>query len=327
MARVKGAGRRPEIEKWLEEDCGFQWEYREKVTTDNFDTEACLRNQARLGTPLEEETIERYVAGIQNGDPFPAVVAAPARNGLLVTVDGNHRLFAHIKRHRAIDVYVILNGTPAAIIAATMEANTKHGLPTTEDQRIHHALWLMDNGLAVEEAAKRLALSKGSVTKAKGIHEGTRRADDAGFLRTEWEELSPWVRARLGNVTTDEGFKALTRLVMDARLGSTEVNRLVQELNAERSFDGQMGLVDHWRTDKFADAVQSRGLSNAAAPGGRRTPRQKVNMTLGQIAGMPKVEMVLDLLLPAEAPELLDRLDAAIDRLTELRKAVDSIVP
>src|SRR3954468_6514935 len=183
--RPAAAGRRPDIEKGLT-DKGFTWEYRTRVNTSDFDIEKSLRNQARLGETIDPDTVARYEAALTNGDLFPAVVASKDNRGKLVTVDGNHRLQAHINRKQPIDTYVI-SGNPQAIVMETFEANTRHGLPTSADERLHHALWLIDNGMTVPEAAQKLGLAKAQVQRAAGAAEGTRRADELGIVRTDWE--------------------------------------------------------------------------------------------------------------------------------------------
>src|SRR5450759_1235423 len=82
-------------------------------------------------------------------------------------------------------------------------ANARHGVPNTEDERLSHAVYLMDS--------------------------------EVGLLRNEWDSLLPAVRGRLLMIATDEGFRAAAMLAHRARLSSTEVQHLVSGVNGTKS--------------------------------------------------------------------------------------------
>jgi len=225
------AGRRPDIEKKLT-DSGFTWEYRADVPLESFDRDKSLRNQARLGEPLNEQTVERYEAALLNGSPFPAIVAnAPTTTAKLVIADGNHRFEAHYRHKKPIDTYIIAGAKPQAITMFTFEANNEHGLSTSREERIHHALWLVDGGVPLSEAAKRMVLSTTALRKAAVIVDAAHRADDVGILRSDWDKLSPGHQTRLYQISTDEGFKAMTDLTVAAGMSTSEITPVVTALN------------------------------------------------------------------------------------------------
>lgn len=65
--RTKNAGKRVEIEQWLNEH-GVEWTYRPAVALDEFDNEKSLRNQARVFTILDETVVDNYVEAVKRGD-------------------------------------------------------------------------------------------------------------------------------------------------------------------------------------------------------------------------------------------------------------------
>src|SRR5438876_1057697 len=114
-------------ERWLD-DRMVEKTFVPDVPISQVDHESGLRNQARLGKPLNEETVERYVEFMRNGVILPAGVYAPGRSngGRLVAVDANHRTEAHIRLNRdTIHTYQIA-ASPSTIVDLTFEANTRH---------------------------------------------------------------------------------------------------------------------------------------------------------------------------------------------------------
>lgn len=319
--RTAAAGRRPDIEKWLT-DRGFSWEYRARMPLEEFDWEKSLRNQARLGNPLEDDVVERYKAALSNGDLFPGILAAEPKKGGLLIADGNHRYAAHLAAKRAIDAYVIMNATPQAITMLTFEANTKHGLPTSESERIHHALWLVDNGMTADDAAKRLGLKVHLLRSAANLNEAGRRADDAGIVRTDWDRLSTAAMLRLHQISTDEGFTEMAKLAISAKLSAADINAGVSEMAQLRSSRKQVEYVKALR-DVYAERLQT-GAVNSTKPHGRqaRTPRQSLAMVLGQVSTLPSAATITERFTDDDKTEFASRVDEALERLTQIRKAL-----
>ena len=65
--------RRADVEKWLDER-GVRWRFDPEVPLSDIDVETSLRNQARLGEPVHQETVDTYKEAMKNGDPFPALL-------------------------------------------------------------------------------------------------------------------------------------------------------------------------------------------------------------------------------------------------------------
>lgn len=312
--------RRQDIEEWLEER-GFGWEALAGVAPDRFDQEKSLHNQARLSSPLVQDQVDTYRTCLKNGDRFPPIVAAwsgAKGKSLLVTVDGNHRMMAHALENRPIAVYAI-KGDESAIIALTLEANTKHGLPVTPDDRVHGALYLVGAGMSLKDAAVRMGLNASQLNKASALHRAEQRATEADILPHVWASMHPGVRARLASVSTDEGFKAAAKLAIDARLATGQLIPLVSTMNTIRSSQGQVDFIKAQREEIYAEKIQSGTLASKAGQGRKRTPRQAVAMFLGATKALPDpATFALDV-LPAERDAWAGRLSDAINVLEGLR--------
>lgn len=315
------AARNPQIEQHLT-DRQFNWTFQ-MLPLEALDEDRSLKNQARIGKPIDQNTVARYATAMDNGDVFPAIIAAevPGANGLMI-VDGNHRYQAlkSIDPTAHIATYVIVGAPIAAITVMTFEANTRHGLPTNEADRLHQGLWLMDNGLTAEEAARRLGVKAPTLRALANEQENNRRADEAGIPRQRWEKLPRAIRQRLGSVTTDEGFAAMTKLVLDANLGNQAVAETVTQVNQLRSSKKQTEFVGALR-DTYARDLQTGGLK-AQVPGKGRSPRTHLGMCLGQIGTLRSAEAIAEHMAEDERPEWIRRIDQGIDTLVAIRDAM-----
>lgn len=313
-------GYRTEIEEWLN-SWQVAWTLHESLSIENFDIERSLRNQARLGAPVDPEYVDRYATAMRDGAEFPAVVAWRDENTTsLVIVDGNHRMMAAREAHYDLPVYVIKDATAQAITAMTFEANVRHGKGTSEDERIHHALWLADNGMSLAEAAKRMAVAVGKVRKASADQAAGRRADSVGITRKEWDAIPESYRVRLGQISTDEGFRAAVKLTKDAGLLFPEITALVSQLNDSRSGTRQEGIVKALRNNDYAERIQQVKAGGGAAIGKRvRSPKAALSSGLGLLHTIPSDDIIVSSLGEAERTEMSAKVDEAITRLTSLR--------
>lgn len=316
-------GYRTEIEEWLN-GWGVAWTLHEAINIDNFDIERSLRNQARLGAPVDTEYVERYATAMRDGAEFPGVVAwRDDRNTKLVIIDGNHRMMAAREAEYELPVYVVKDAKVQTITAMTFEANVRHGKSTTEDERIHHALWLIDNGMNVTEAAKRMAVPKSKVNKANSDQAAGRRADSVGITRRDWDGIPQSYRVRLGMIHTDEGFRAAVKLVKDAGLLFPEITEMVSTMNDTRSGQRQEGLVKSLRNNQYAERIQEVKAGGGKAIGKRvRSPKASLSSGLGLLHTIPSDDVIVASLGAAEREDMAAKVDEAVARLTTLRAAL-----
>lgn len=325
---IKEKGRRPDIETELSDHFHVEFTYLSGVPTSDFDIDKSLHNQARF-VAVDEATALVYQEGVERGDPFPAVIAyRPGRgvNAKLVTIDGNHRLVSHDRAGQPIDVYEVDRGTKAQTIALmTFAFNTRHGRPTSEDERVTQAIYLIDNGASSEAAAAAVNVPMRILKKAINKANADRRANEVGIDMREWENLGQSTRARLLNVSTDEGFQDASHLAYAAGLGAEEVFDLVTMLNTSKSGTKQRALVKS-ETSRFAERIQDNaaGTLTTNKTGRSITPRARLGMVLGQIMALPEDnDLVARAFSEGERTAEAKRVDEASSRLRAIAKTID----
>lgn len=280
--------RRQEIEDWLDSK-KVPWDYVPDVPLDTIDLEKSQQNQARVYTKLDSGRVNTYAEAIERGDVFPAVVLnRPTAKGALIAVDANHRLAAYVKAGReTIPAYVITKAAPKAVVALTFEANVKHGLPTSPEERMHQAVWLISNGASEAEAAAMVNVRQAELKRHHQRIRSDQRATEVGILRHQWEPLAQSVKGRLASIGTDEGFKAAASLAFRANLGTEEVFELVTQLNGVRSSARQVALVKNFE-DQVGDRIQEQSAGNVGHGRRQSTPKQVFHMALGQLGRLPE---------------------------------------
>jgi hypothetical protein len=278
---------RPDVATWLD-DKGLTWRFVSDFDLSSIDRDKSLANQARLGDSVDAAVVEEYRDAIRRGDRFPAIVIAQAApRSVAVTIDGNHRSeAARAAGLESFGAYVV-KARPGThqVVALTMEANTRHGRPTSTEERVQQALWLVDNlRTSVDKAAAVVNVSAGAVRSRWDKVKADRRADEVGLKRYDWDGLGATVRSKLLSVSTDEGFKAAARLAVTARLTNAEVDDLIRVVNESRSAVKQVAVVKRLRKD-YAEriAAVASGLSGRGAA----SPRTRLRLALTNLLSLP----------------------------------------
>lgn len=319
MPRAKKIpGKRDEIEELLESKT-VKWVFNPSVAITEFDLDKSLRNQARITQPLSESQVETYVDAMKRGDDFPAVIAY-MQNGKLIAVDGNHRLQAAKILGRAVPVYVLDPKTnPQTIVHLTFEANTKHGLPNSIDERVRHGIYMLANGAQSQEmVAHRINVPLATLKRAWVKKQADDRADEVGLVRREWDALNPSSRMRLKAVHTDEGFTALAELAMKAQFDTVEVDAAVTQINRVKSSLGQRKIVDEL-TALHRKRIQQSGSGVKTKKPRNQSARGALAISFGQVRfAMDRQETLLDLVAPAEQDDFIKELEGAAENLLTL---------
>lgn len=305
---------------------GFQWALRYDVGIEEIDEQASLHNQARVSKPLIAETLARYTAFLERGDVFPALIAAEyGKEHPLQLVDGNHR-FAAMKQRGfdQVDVYVIVNGNPNAIAMLTMTINTRHGQASSEEDRIHAGLYLVDNGVSVKDAAGQVGVSTGKLQSAQNQQAANRRARNAGISMQRWDKLPPSVRGRLGQTHDNHGFAHLTQLVFDTGMrDATEIGKWVSMANAARGTSEALEVVKALRST-LTQELQTGGASATRKTVGRQveTPRMQWAKAMLSYKQLPEPQAVVERMTPAERDAMIPEVEAMLKKIAMLREAL-----
>jgi hypothetical protein len=315
--------RRQDIEAFLDEKA-VVYKFDPEVPLADFDLDLSLRNQARINQVLNEGQVETYVEAMKRGDIFPGVLCYKDQ-GKYLAIDGNHRLqAAKIAGKKTVAAYIIDPKTdPKTIVLMTYEANAKHGLPNSVDERIRHAIYMVKNGTTQEVAAARLNVTVHALRRAYAKSKADDRAEEVGLLRSKWESLPNQARTRLGAIQSDETFSAACDLVFRAKFNTDEVDDLVSRLNKERSTVRQKKAIE----DLIAanrSRIQASGAGAFGKRGRAQSPKQALYIAFGFIEGAYNREQAfLDSVATQEEADLLARIATAkehLDTLTELVK-------
>lgn len=317
-------GRRPDIERALTDEYHVKWTFHAGMPVADFDMEKSLHNQARFEA-VNQTTVEEYAEAVKRGDIFPAVIAyRPGPRARLIIIDGNHRLGAFYKAGVPIDVYEVDRNTDKRTIALmTFAFNTKHGRPTSEEERISQAKYLVDNGSSIAHAAAAVSLPQNVLKRALARSTADARADEVGIKRSEWDSLAASARGRLKDIFTDEGFADATKLAFQARLEVQEVFDLVALLNTSRSGAKQRALVAQQR-EVHRDRIQ-QGAGGVLTSNDRKaqSPRTRLAMSLGQVMALPEdIPTIVAMYAAPERKEAAKKVQEAADRLAAVAAAL-----
>jgi ParB-like chromosome segregation protein Spo0J len=251
---------------------------------------------------------------------LPPILARKQKNGLYLVLDGNHRVAAHQAEEAPIDVYEC-EGRDETLTLIMYEANTLHGLPTSEEDRINGALFLVDQGFGMKEAADKMLVSVTLVRKEVGRIEADRRAARVQIDPRKWGKLPESIRLKLVQLRTDESFEAATLLVCDARMKSDAVIRMVTELNKETSLNTQLAMIAAAReelTENIADAIVDGGTGRR----GSRSPKARLGMAAGQLKSLGDPGAVAASIPVPEREGLREKVTETRMWLTELEEAL-----
>ena len=282
-------GRRPDIEDDLSNLYHVQWTYLPSVDLGEIDTEKSRHNQARFEA-IDEKVVATYAEAMKRDEHFPPlIVYRPTPTGDFIIIDGNHRQAAAMAAGRAkTAIYEVDPKTdPKTIALMTFACNTKHGMPTSETERITQAVYLYDNGASLHMAAAAVNIPERHLKKALERAKADARADEVGFPRNKWETIGATIRARLSAIPTDEVFLRATKLAYAANLSFEEIQELVSMVNATKSATKQMAAVKDMEA-VHQDAIQAvAGGVLGTAEKRKMNPKARATLAAGQALALP----------------------------------------
>jgi hypothetical protein len=161
----------------------------------------------------------------------------------------------------------------------TFEANVKHGLPTSHEERLHQAVWLINNGASQDDAAAAVSIKASDLKRAWARVKSDQRADEVGILRPQWDAIALSSKGRLAAIHTDEGMKAAANLVFRANLTPDEVFTMVAQLNEVRSSARQVAMVKNFE-DVYKERIQGAGAGITTGTSGAHTVWQPLFMCI-----------------------------------------------
>ncbi len=326
MARIEG-NRRADIEDYLKRRGVKSFTYAANLSPSAADQDRSLQNQARLGDPLQDDLVDQYVTALKNRDSFPPLLCWTQPDGMLQLMDGNHRLAAYITLGRAVDAYII-DCSPDVRVRITMEANTRHGRPLSFEDKIHHALYMVDNDVSVAQAAAMFQLETKDLRKEVNKVNADRRAVDSEIPGIVWERMPYHMRTRLNALAVNEVFREVAVLASEAGWNLGELNKFITTVNKTKSVEEQLRIVSDARADA-QEAIAARATvgNGLGRPKSVQGPRSRIRMVTGQLKTL-SVEMMLAAIPAGERGAYIDDIDHAIKKMTEIRDGLrDGSIP
>ena len=280
-----------------------------RIQINDINTRKSLQNQARF-QPLDEKLVVTYAEAMQGGDRFPPIVVLDEglAAGMLV-IDGNHRVAAAtLAGADEIDAYVTTNLSERTVSVLTFDANTKHGLPTSPEERKQHAIYLVETaGISQREASQMLNVPARELNKSLQVARANRRLAALDIER--WQNLGSSMRERLQSISNNNVFKVAAELAIAARLSQEAINELVTDVNKAATEADQIAVVEAER-ERQSDRIK-------ATIGGRATLPKSVMRLSRSLAYAERVvpedfeKRILD---PKLAEAFSGRLRATIDK-------------
>lgn len=261
------------------------------VSFEAIDLEASERNQARL-LPIHEETVELYEAAMRDGAVFPPIVVNGTKAPFVV-LDGNHRIRAAINTgFDSAEMLVVTDASKAAMELYTYEANAKHGLPTTVEERVVQGVYLVSLGNAAIDVAKALSISERKLWNAMAAYRSRQRLERLG-VASNW---SPGQLQRFGSVRSDVVVAPLVRLASAARLAVSDIEPMIVSVNALHTETEQLAFVAEQEA-KYAPIIASTAGGAIDLP--REVNRLKIGIRMLQTIDPDKLKLALEQLDPA----------------------------
>lgn len=277
---LTGDGRDHATEEWLT-SLHVTWTYEPDTPLDRVDIDAGLRNQAR-SIPLDPDTTERYAQAATDGAVFPPILLRTRKRGRHIPLDGNHRIAAHHHLGR-INAYHLhdLDDPTATLIA--YGANSRNGLPLSKEERVRHAVHLVEAcGVTPAHAARLLGVHATAIGWHRNSTAALDRARDLGIAATV-EPLPMMQRARLGSLTSDPVFAAAARVVAAGRLNQGDTNAFIAKVKQCRSESAALKLCGAELEEHQAAAARKGTTVKARRPD---TPHDTARRALTTLAGL-----------------------------------------
>jgi hypothetical protein len=283
--------------------------------------------QVRPGEPLDEENIEHLRAVVGNGDPLPPVIVYRDNQGKWRVISGNHRteMYRRIGTTKT-RVYIAsgLDGLKfenGAVLALAFLANAGHGKSVSEAYRLKQALDLVHKGgYEIKDAARALGVPEGKLRDEKEKVESTQRLERLGV---DTDPIPVTARRRIASVRSDRLATKLGKLVplMDQKV--TTVEETVKAINAARSESEGRKILDALSETLHAAGGTTGKSGTTPSKASAVSPvLTNLNRVLTSIVNL-NIKEVGTAGTTAEYRQLtLDKVEAAIGRLDEVRKAL-----
>lgn len=305
------------LEAWLNKQ-GVKFHYEEKVPLDHIDVDDATKENIRLTVALNEDRVLTYGIELENGAEFPAIVLwpIPKKPGYYVVVNGLHRLEAfrlHIKLRPATDAYVIDSTDLLLLDRLRRTINVIEGEPLNRDQRIEHALHLVERQHSMSDAARLLAIPLKALQVAQAVVKLRPRLEHHG-VRMGDLNLSQSAYVYISSIPRDKHAALVATLAKEARMASDDVRLLASEVRAAADDAAAEEVIARWQ-EKYADTIARAQKGTIRPPG---SPIRRLDQYLMRAQRiMEPAQKGIQTLSRRELDDMIPRLRRCIAELTE----------
>lgn len=213
------------------------------------DLEESRTNGARIGEAVIASLVEDYAQGMRNGDTFPSPVVYKARRGFVLTsgVQRSHAVklligSGEVTKNPSIEVYELETGDMFLIEAISRAANVSHGSRTTPQERMAHAVYMVNtHGMKPQDAAVLYMVS------ANGIRSnirGEKVRRELGQQGIDVSGVSNGSLDKLNKLNNDAGaMKKLGYLVAMHKPTIQETEIMVDRASKPKTEAGRRGAI------------------------------------------------------------------------------------
>lgn len=308
-----------------------------RSTFDEIDIEKSHHNQARIGYPITNATVEKYEKMLLDGLAAPAIVVSLLGKTIsskqYMNWAGNHRIKAAQELGTTThDAYILsptfTDGTPVTwndlVLFAKIENAITNGDTIPEADRIIQALDLVRNhGYSAAAAAKVFILNKSQVETARSVEDFDAKAKVLKIQGTE--VLSDTHKKNIHLQVLDPVFQALAELTIERntdgrKMPSFEVRNLNALINVKSTERDKLEAIERYRKENQASwAAEDHALALRKQGKGPRGPARgqvyneyrRLRMALGRV--IPRAEHDTDR-EPLSYTKLMDSFPSDEDR-------------
>ena len=264
---------------------GVDFDYLERLDLEAIDTDASLKNQARLLNPLEQELIDQYTSWYKEGSDGPALVVyeKKGRKRTWIIIDGNQRVTSAKKAgKKTLDAYVVKCDSQMVLDRLTWSFNNLvNGKRLSPEEALEHAKTMVQKyGMDMKAAAKEWGLSHWRVKKAvngdklrnilrsHNITEPCKMSDD------KLEELQPFVD--LG----EDVFTAAASIAQRNGLTALDLKELKKNVNRAKTVEEKVRIVKTFGDTDLARQRRAETKGGTFKPVKHVLPSEKLTRLL-----------------------------------------------
>jgi len=265
---------------------------RKMVAFKDINREASVRNQARLDA-IHPETVELYTAAMNDGAVFPPIVVFGSKAPYTIG-DGNHRFAAATAAgFTDAEMFVVDKATQAQRELFTYQANAKHGLPTSLEERVVQGVYLVGLGNQANEVAVALGIPERKLWNAVGAKRSRQRLERLGVqTNSKWTDS---LFRRLGSIRSDAVVVPFVQLAVKARLTVSEIEGFITRVNEETTEGAQIKLINE-RAASAAPMIASTAGGALGLP--KEVNSLRIGLRMFKNLDEAKLRSALDQLTP-----------------------------